>query len=139
MSKLIYFPIYGRAAGIKILLAHANVDYTDDAVTFQDFGARKAAGEFPNGQVPCWVQDGQYYNESKAILRFLGAQHGYYPEDIFAAWDCDATVDFANDFGVKLYPPHMKNEHSEETKATYAAELTKMIEFFNKKLENSGK
>mgnify|MGYP002633200276 FL=1 len=116
MPKLIYFPIHARAAPMRMLLSHGHVEYEDDQCTFEQFGERKAAGEFPNGQVPIWVQDGHYYNESKAILRFLGAQHGYYPECIFTAHDVDATVDYANDFIGLLYKPHMTKEHTDETK-----------------------
>ncbi len=122
-----------------MLLSHAKVQFEDDQVTFAQFGERKAASEFPNGQVPCWVQDGHYYNESKAILRFLGAQHGYYPEDIHAAWDADATVDYANDFIGLLYKPHMSNQHDDESKAAYVKHITTIVEHLNKKLVKTGK
>ena len=52
------------------------------------------------------------YNESLATLRFLCAQYGYYPEDIFIAQEADAMVDYANDF-LGMYKPHMTNEHTE--------------------------
>ena len=32
-------------------------------------------------------------NESKAILRYLGATYGYYPKDPYWAWLADSTVD----------------------------------------------
>lgn len=79
MGKLVYFGIAGRAEPTRIVLAHAKASYENDQMDFPAFGARKAAGEFLNGQVPVWYQDGKQYNESKAILRFVGAQHGYYP------------------------------------------------------------
>ena len=138
-NKLIYFPIGARATAMRILLSHAKAEFEDETVTFEQFGERKAAGEFPNGQVPVWVQDGQYYNESKAILRFIGKQHGYYPEDIHAAWDADATVDYANDFHGKFYAPHMRNTHTDETKAAYVKDVTTFVEHLNKKLVKSGK
>ncbi len=55
MSKFVYFPLYARGAAIKMLLSHGKVEYEDDAVTFEQFAPRKAAGEFPNGQLPVWV------------------------------------------------------------------------------------
>ncbi len=104
MSKYIYFPLYGRGEKVRILLAYKGVEYTDERITGEQFGPRKAAGEFPNGQVPVWVQNGKYYNESSAILRFLGKQHGFYPEDAELAYITDNAVDFASDFVGKLYP-----------------------------------
>ena len=136
--KLIYFPLNARALAHRLLLDHGNVQYEDEVVSFADFGARKAAGEFPNGQVPVWVQDGTYYNESLAILRFLGAQYGYYPEDIFTAHDADAVVDYANDFIGKLYKPHMQKDFSDDNKKDYCDNITKFCAFFEKKLEKSG-
>ncbi len=43
-------------------------------------------------------------NESAAILRFLGKQHGYYPTDPNEAWFVDATADFIGDYGAKFAP-----------------------------------
>ena len=72
--KLSYFAgVYGRGESIRMLLAHKKVQYEKDDMDFPTFGARKAAGEFICGQVPVWWQDGKQYNESKAILRFIGA------------------------------------------------------------------
>ena len=73
MPKFVYFPLHARGSAIKMLLAHGKVEFEDEQITFDQWPARKATGEFPNGQLPVWIQDGNYYNESKAILRFLGA------------------------------------------------------------------
>jgi hypothetical protein len=42
MGKLTYFGVYGRAEPIRILLAHAKVDYEDKRITFEEWGALKA-------------------------------------------------------------------------------------------------
>ena len=47
--KLIYFPLYGRGEMIRMLLAHKKLDYVDERISFEEFGKRKADGEFPNG------------------------------------------------------------------------------------------
>ena len=106
-SRLCYFPVHGRAGHIRVLLCHGNIPHTDEQLTFEAFGARKAAGEFINGQLPVWYQNGKQFNESKAILRLIGAQHGYYPEDCFAAAQVDAIVDYTQDFLPKLIPDQM--------------------------------
>ena len=138
MSKLIYFPVSGRGGAIRVLLGHAKAEYENEEVNFQEFGARKAAGEFINGQLPVWIQNGKQYNESLAILRFIGAQHGYYPQDHEHAWQVDANIDFMADFIGKFYPPHMKNEHTEESIKTYEENLTKIVTFLGKQLEKTG-
>jgi len=47
--KIIYFQGYGRAEATRMALAHANVAFEDERLTYEEFGPRKAAGEFPNG------------------------------------------------------------------------------------------
>ena len=97
--KLVYFPVHARAAAIRMLLSHARVEYTDETISFEEFGKRKEAGEYPNGQLPVLCHEGRVLNESIAILRFLGTIYGYYPqEDNLIAWDADATIDFCMEY-----------------------------------------
>jgi glutathione S-transferase len=107
MSKFVYFGVYGRGEKVRILLSYKGVAHTDERIGFEEFGPRKAAGEFPNGQLPVWIHNGKYYNESSAILRYLGKLHGAYPEDAELAYITDNAVDFANDFVGKFYPDQM--------------------------------
>ena len=102
--KFIYFPLYGRGEKIRLLLAHAKVEHEDERIAFQSFGARKAAGEFNDGKIPVWIQNGKQYNESNSILRYLGKQYGYYPADIEEAYHADNIVDFCNDLSGALFP-----------------------------------
>ena len=55
-----------------MLLAHASVTYEDERLDGEQFALRKAAGEFNNGQLPVWVQNGIMMNESLSILRYVG-------------------------------------------------------------------
>ena len=48
-TKVIYFGIHGRAAALRMVLTHARADWIDEKLDFPTFGARKAAGDFPNG------------------------------------------------------------------------------------------
>ena len=101
MPKLIYFDLGGRAEAIRMLLAHAKAQYTDERLSFPEFGAKKAAGEFPSGQVPVWVDDhGVKYNQTKAIFKMLAAEHGYEsahtPHDQYlVTWYGETLADFA--------------------------------------------
>ena len=105
--KVIYFPVHGRAEATRIALAHSKADWSDERLAGEEFGPRKAAGEFPNGQLPVLVHNGKYYNESLAMLRFVGRKFGSYPAEAEAAWEVDQVVDWANDFIGKLYPIFM--------------------------------
>ena len=39
-----------------MLLGHAKVIYEDERLSFEEFKQQKASGEFPNGQVPIWIE-----------------------------------------------------------------------------------
>ena len=56
--KYIYFDVYARGEPIRILLNHAKVTFEDERLSFEDFGPRKAAGEFEMGQLPVLLIDG---------------------------------------------------------------------------------
>ncbi len=118
--KVIYFPVYGRAEATRMALAYAKADWEDERIS-EEFGPRKAAGEFPNGQLPVLVHNGKYYNESLAMLRYVGRKFGTYPSDAEAAWEVDQVVDWANDFIGKLYPiMGIQKDFSEESQANFA-------------------
>lgn len=61
----------------------------------------KAAGEFPLGSVPIWVEDGFKLTQSNAILRTLAIRLGYYCEDPLIAWNIDSLLDYINDMTAK--------------------------------------
>ena len=75
--QFFYFDAYSRGEGIRILLAHAKVDFDDKRVAGQDWPALKTSGVLPGGQMPTWLENGVYYNQSKAILRKLAKKYGY--------------------------------------------------------------
>ena len=137
--KLIYFPLAARGEAVRMALAHAKADWTDERITGEEFGPRKAAGEFPNGQLPVLVYNGKYLNESLAMLRFVGKQFGYYPADHLEAWQADALVDYTNDFIAKLYPTHYHKKNDEESIAEYKKNITTMSAFYEKHLKDHGK
>ena len=55
------------------------------------------------------------YFESKAVLRYIGAQHGYYPSDPVHAWKADAIVDFLEQFYVDLNKRLIDGDFGNET------------------------
>lgn len=103
---LYYFDAKGRAEPMRILLAHAGVEYTDKRLERKEWGNMKQ--NMPNKKVPVLeLDDGMQktkLGQSGSILRFLGKKHGYYPEDPLAAHKCDYLIDCYNDkfIGVAL-------------------------------------
>ena len=122
-----------------MLLAHAKIDYEDERLDFSLFRNRKAAGDFPNGQLPVLTHNGKTLNESVAILRYLGKHFGYYPADAYEAWYADSLVDFSNDYIGKFAPIIFGGKFDEDTKKTYVAALTAYAAYFNKHLKSHGK
>ena len=139
MSKLIYFGVYGRGEKLRVLLSHAKVEHEDERLTFESFGPRKAAGEFNNGQVPVWIQNGKQYNESSAVLRFLGKHHGYYPSDPEEAYHADNIVDYCADVTPKLYPDQMGKKFDEEAQNRYVKNITDFSAYIEKQLAHGKK
>ena len=91
--KVHYFPSYGRAEPIRMLLAHAKVDFENAHYTHETLRAAKETGILEFGQMPVLEVDGKFYSQSQAILRLLGKQHGYYPANAYEAWRVDSTCD----------------------------------------------
>ena len=96
-GKLYYFEVEGRACGIRMLLAHANVNYVDARQSGEAFGALKKQGALPLGSMPVWEENGFKMCQSSAILRMLGVRHGYYSQDPMTCWAIDSLVDFIED------------------------------------------
>ena len=53
LPKLIYFPAYGKAEPIRMMLNHANVPFEDIHINKDEFNARKERGEIQS-QIPVW-------------------------------------------------------------------------------------
>ena len=138
MSKYIYLTAYGLGEKVRILLSYKKVEHVDERLTFEEHAPRKAAGEFPNGQLPVWIQNGKYYNESNAILRFLGKQYGMYPVDVEMAYVTDNAVDVCCDTHVKLKRHQKDKKFGEEEQATYVKNLEQFVRYFDKILVGHG-
>ena len=97
MGKLMYFPAYGRAEAIRMLLNHAGVKFEDEIVQYSDWAQVKPT--IPFGQLPVWVdEDGSMLSQSIAILNALARHHGYAPKGLLGdwanAWVSDTITDF---------------------------------------------
>ena len=77
--KVHYFPGYGRAEAIRMLLAHAKVPFENVSYEFAELPAAKESGNLEFGQFPVVEIDGKFHSQSGAILRLFGSKYGYYP------------------------------------------------------------
>ena len=99
-----YFDLYARGEAIRLLLAHSGAKWEDHRIQFNDWPAIKptmVGGQLPNLE----LADGTKLNQALAILRFLGAKHGYYPNDPWLAAQVDELVYGAMDVFEKLPAP----------------------------------
>ena len=82
-AKLVYFPLQGRAQSIRYLLAFKQVAFEDVKLSFEEWGAVKAAGTYgENAQLPVYVDEsGKIFNQGNAILQMLAMKHGLGPQN----------------------------------------------------------
>ena len=97
-GKLTYFDFGGRAEPIRMMLAHAGVEYEDHRIQVADWGPMKEAKFAEMGGLPVWTEDGVQICQSNAILRMLGMRHGYYTQDPLTAGRIDSLCDWIEDF-----------------------------------------
>ena len=100
MPKLYYFDLYGRGEPIRMLLHHAKVEFEDKRVTNEEFAQLREDGTLPSGQVPLWEDEGRQVNQTAAIMRLLGKQHGYYSMDPMEGYNADWAMDTLGDIFV---------------------------------------
>ena len=95
--KLVYFDLYARAEGIRMLLNREKVEFEDVRIKFSDWPQYKKdhSSELEWGQIPVLYHDGKEINQSVPILKYLGKIYGYYPSDPYEAWR--VLVDSAHD------------------------------------------
>ena len=79
MPKLVYLPLQGRIQAVRFMLAAKGVAFEDVRLTFEEWGAAKAAGTYGAGnQLPVYIaDDGKIFNQSIAILKMVAHEHGY--------------------------------------------------------------
>ena len=75
-----YFsPGYGRVDPLIQLLTHKKADFRFKPVNFEEWGARKAAGDTGEfGGMPIVTKSGVSRQQTLALLRQMGQEHGYY-------------------------------------------------------------
>ena len=60
--KLTYFGFHARAGPTRMLLDHSKQEWENEVLTPEQFGERKAAGDFPAGSLPILSHKGRIFN-----------------------------------------------------------------------------
>ena len=91
--KLTYFDIWGRAEGARMTAGCGGVEFEDNRLpSMEAWGALKASGFSPSGQIPVLEVGDVKLTQSHAMVRFFGKKGGLYPEDALAAAKVDMLI-----------------------------------------------
>ena len=96
--RLEYFGIHARGTMIRLGFKYCNVDFEDELLTPEEFGTRKAAGKYPNGQIPILhLDDGTQMTQSNAIARYVGASYKGRNGEVLYPGNADPMLSFKID------------------------------------------
>lgn len=138
--KVHYFPGYGRAEAVRMLLAHAKVPFENVNYTFESLPAAKESGNLEFGQLPVLEMDGKFYAQSFSIVRMLGIKYGYYSEDAYTAWRIDSTIDSIGDLLNAYYKAAFARDEEEKKalfKTFYETTFTKWLTVIDKRVKEN--
>jgi len=146
---LSYFSSRGKAEGIRLVLAEAQVDYEEKhlgpfnpANQPQDFLDLKASGVLDFGSVPLWKEGDFMLVQSYAIIRHIARKHGLYGSSIEEASLIDCLHDGLDD--AKTPIANKIRSATPETRATVFKEiltvdLPKWFKYFEQFITKHGK
>ena len=106
LPVLQYFDGSGRGEAIRMACYLANIQFTDQRLSQEQFGDLKSKGELPLGSVPVWIEDGVKYCQSNTILRMVGIRGGLYGTDPETCWAADSIMEAVED-NMKHYGPYL--------------------------------
>lgn len=123
--KLTYFDFAGsRGEEIRIAFRMAGVAFDDNRLSFEEF--EKIKPELPFGSLPILeVKDRGVITQTNAILRLIGRQHGFHPEERFTAARHDEVMETVEDLRHKIFAtmriedPAMKKAARQALAANY--------------------
>lgn len=124
-----YFDGCGRAEALRMMLNHAGVEFEDHRFGFDTWPSLKAGmagNSVPNIEYP----DGTKIGATNAMMRMVGAKHGYYPEDPMQAYQCDFLSDLYYDYFDKFVNFLMAPDKQADGAADQIALVRKVMAFF---------
>ena len=102
--------------------------------------AERAEGKWAEG-LPIWYEaDGYQINQSKAIMRYLGKQHGYYQGSEREMYEIDYICDNHNDLmDAKCFGCFLPNQMNAEQIKECCDNIDKTLCLFETKMKAHGK
>ena len=98
-----YFPFMARGHAIRILLHHAKIPFIDHLIPIAEWATYKTSDKCEFLQVPVFQVEDKLYPQQRAILRYLGRNHGFYPELAEGQIEVDILMDSLEDYYIKSY------------------------------------
>lgn len=99
--KLTYFNIEGAAEKVRLAFIVGGVDFEDDRINFEAWGALKPTTKF--GQLPLMsVDGGEPLAQSGAMLRYAGQLAGLYPAEKLL--QIEEVIGLEEDMGKAIVP-----------------------------------
>ena len=103
MYKLTYFDAAAsRGEECRLALHVAGLPFEDERLNRDQWIARKASTPF--GALPVLTVEGRQLAQSNAILRFIGAQHGFHPAEPFEAALHESVMCAVEDLRMRMGP-----------------------------------
>ena len=142
LYQLYYFPIPGRAEGVRVALSLTNLSWNDNEIMGEQYAQMKNDGKLPWGMVPILQTPDGTLAESTAILRYIGGMAGLTPSDPFQAAKVDEFLDGMEPFSRILSGTFSIEDVDERTKARKAVfneegDGTKNLELLQTKIAES--
>ncbi|PFX16269.1 probable glutathione S-transferase 5 [Stylophora pistillata] len=141
--KLTYFDIRGRGESTRLIFKAAGVEFEDNRVTFEEWGALKASAEFPFGQLPVLEVDGVVLAQSFSIARFVANEFGLAPSTNLDKAKADMIADGVADLGQKHATAFLEKDPARKAKLEEEAKVAtpRFLTYFEKllKANNEGK
>ncbi len=114
MEKVVYFNFSGRAEALRLVFVVSGTPFEDIRLTPEEFGAKKASGELPYGQIPLSTVNGELCGQSNALLRYHGKKTGLYPKCPVLAYKVDEIMDTVGDVFANVRPVLMAPKDEQE-------------------------
>lgn len=99
---LYYLPLRARMENTRLILAHGNVPYEYNELSFAEWGEAKAKNEICNfNQLPAIkTQKGTVISQSGAIVRYAAKLAGCFPADIDEAAEADMILELTQEMNL---------------------------------------
>ena len=131
IPKLYYFPVYGKAEPIRMILALAKIPFEDVHLNYEEWAKIKLEKPemFEFNQLPVFERDGKFYSQSTAITKMLAIENGFYPTKTEDIYDVESMLEGFTDWANSLLAVRRQipgaPPFDEDTKANITTEFMK--------------